>query len=110
MFDTKAFKKLLSYVQTEVRIPALAAHLLSKTLLVSSSLSSKPKFLIAPAVGALSRGCAASAFRYAVCIARTRAACKGGQRNEVTGLLCFDVSDKYTPLFYDVSTRNSPLI
>jgi hypothetical protein len=79
MFNAKAFKKLLPDVQTEFRFPALAAHLLPKTALVSSSLSSKPKFLIEPAVGALSRGCAASAFRYAICIARTRVACEGGQ-------------------------------
>lgn len=41
------------------------------TALVSSSLSSSPRFLIAPAFGASSRGFAASAFRYAVCNART---------------------------------------
>jgi hypothetical protein len=94
MFNAKAFRRLMPYVQTEIRIPALAAHLLPKTVLVSSSLSSRPKFLIVPAVGALSRGCAASAFRYAVCIARTRVACKGGQLDEITDLLCFAISDK----------------
>jgi hypothetical protein len=53
---------------------ALAAHFAPRTLLVSSSLSNRPKFLIAPAFGALSRGYAASAFRYAACSACTRAA------------------------------------
>jgi hypothetical protein len=94
MFKAKALKKLLPYVQTEFRTPALAAHLLPKTVLVSLSLSSKPKFLIVPAVGALSRGCAASAFRYAVCIARTRLACREVSVNEITNILCFDISDK----------------
>jgi hypothetical protein len=79
MLNTNASQKFLPYVQTEFQTPALAAHLLPKTVLVSSSLSSNPKFLIWPAVGALSLGCAASAFRYAACNARTRFACEGCQ-------------------------------
>ena len=55
--------------------PPVLAHLLN-TSLVSFSWPNSPKFLIAPAFGASSRGFAASAFRYARCKARTLVACE----------------------------------
>jgi hypothetical protein len=55
--------------------PVALAYLLN-TSFVSFSWPSSPKFLIAPAFGASSRGFAASAFRYARCNARTLVACE----------------------------------
>lgn len=70
--DLEMSYRFTIYVQTPTpAISALAAQLLPRTDLVSSSLSINPRFLMAPAFGALSLGCAASAFRYAVCNART---------------------------------------
>lgn len=50
------------------------AHLLN-TAFVSSSWPNSPRFLMAPAFGASSRGFDASAFLYARCRARTLVAC-----------------------------------
>lgn len=62
------FKSFLMY---KLHIQSLALAYLPSTALLSSSLSSSPRFLIAPAFGASSRRFAASAFRYACCNVRT---------------------------------------
>jgi hypothetical protein len=70
----------IPYVHAPQRPSALAY--LPKTDLVSSSLPRSPRFRIAPAFGPSSRGFAASAFRYACCIARALVSC--GSSNSVS--------------------------
>lgn len=56
--------------------PPTVYELAPRTLFVSSSLFSRPRFRICPAVGAFSRPWLISAFLYAACNAITRAACE----------------------------------
>jgi hypothetical protein len=66
---------LRCHIHSVCTIAATASAHFPSTAVVSSSLPNNPRFRIAPAFGASSRGCAASAFLYAVCNARTLVAC-----------------------------------
>ena len=61
--------------QNSILPPTPLPYFLPNTSLVSSSFPNSPRFRIAPALGASSLGCLASAFRYAACSALVFAAC-----------------------------------
>lgn len=75
----------------------------SRTAFVSSSFPINPRFLICSAFGAFSRGCAASAFRYAICIALVLAAYRFSQAISI--LVHFSFLSSYPPYIDSMALR-----